>query len=51
MDKDYEKIGREFMEINRKYDADLKAAEGPREVYAIIDNFLAELRDLWLRNE
>ena len=54
MDKDYEKIGREFMDISNKhddkYDEAMKSAGGPREVFAILDRFAEELRQLWQEN-
>lgn len=51
MDKDYEKIGREFIDISNRYDEAMKSAGGPREVFAIIDRFAEELRQLWLENK
>ena len=51
MDRDYEKIGREFMAIYERYEKALHDSEGgPREVYAIVDRFQDKMRILWLKN-
>lgn len=50
MVKDYEKIGREFMDISNRYDEAMKSAGGPGEVFAILDRFAEELRQLWQEN-
>lgn len=51
MEVDYEEVGRDFVDISNRYDEAMKSAESPQEVYALIDNFLAELRELWLENK
>jgi hypothetical protein len=52
MERDYEKIGREFMEITNRHNEALKeSSSDPREVYALIDRFAEELRRLWLMNK
>lgn len=51
MERDYEKIGREFIDITDRYQEEMQSAEGPREVYAILDNFVEDLRRLWQENK
>ena len=52
MERDYEKIGREFIDISNRYNEALKeSSSDPREVYAIVDRFAEELRRLWLMNK
>lgn len=52
MERDYEKIGREFIDISNRHNEALKeSTSDPREVYALIDRFMEELRRLWLANK
>lgn len=52
MERDYEKIGRKFMEITDRHNEALKECiSDPRKVYALIDRFAEELRQLWLMNK
>ena len=51
MERDYEKIGREFMDISNRYEEAMRKSEGgPREVFAIIDRFSEAMRRLWQEN-
>lgn len=51
MERDYEKIGREFIDISNRYDEAIKGAGFPREAFSILDRFMKELRRLWLENK
>ncbi len=52
MKRDYEKIGREFIDISNRYDEILKeSSSDPIEVNIIVDRYLEEIGLLWLKNK